>query len=344
MRYFKQTNPEKFFFFNQADLEAKALTLELDTDFSSFHPDDPGKLVFDAVAHTGAKLRVERDVPFVPLPESQEAPAYPGHLIDRDSDDKEAVRLIQKRLSDLGFTQQGPTGPEPLAVDGEYGVQTADAVELFQIRHTDIHGRPLEVDRKVGSDTWGALFGRETIHSSSPESKDNLLAKVLEVALGEVGVREEPAGSNKGKRVQQYQRSVGIDPGEPWCAAFVFFCFATASQQLEVTNPMETEDCKTGLVVDLWNRARRANKVATISHDDALDDPSKVKPGMIFIISTESGHGHTGLVESVTGNRLETVEGNTNDDGSREGIGVFRRSGRTIDSINRGFINFGKSA
>ena len=45
-------------------------------------------------------------------------------------------------------------------------------------------------------------------------------------------------------------------------------------------------------------------------------------------------------IEKFIGNRLETIEGNTNDGGSREGIGVFRRTGRTIDSINRGFIGF----
>ena len=76
------------------------------------------------------------------------------------------------------------------------------------------------------------------------------------------------------------------------------------------------------------------------NNDDAVHDPSKVKPGMIFIISTGDGTGHTGLVESVSGGKLVTIEGNTNDDGSREGIGVFRRTGRSIDSINRGFIDY----
>jgi hypothetical protein len=81
--------------------------------------------------------------------------------------------------------------------------------------------------------------------------------------------------------------------------------------------------------------------IPTISTEQALDNPARVKPGMVFIISTGGGKGHTGLVSRVVGNRLETIEGNTNDGGSREGIGVFRRTSRTIASINRGFINFG---
>ena len=61
---------------------------------------------------------------------------------------------------------------------------------------------------------------------------------------------------------------------------------------------------------------------------------------MIFIIINPSGTGHTGLVEGVRGVVLMTLEGNTNAGGSREGIGVFRRSTRTIATM-RGFIDYG---
>ena len=341
VRYFAGTNPDKLFFFLQSELEARARPLDLDIDFSQYHAGDPGKLVLDAIAHTGAKLRVVRQAPFVPLRKKQKAPPYPAHLIKLDSTDAASVRLIQQRLCDLGFTQPGRDGPRPLEVDGIFGTNTANAVKLFQIRHTDLYGRPLEVDGEVGSDTWGALFGRATVYASKAKPSNKLIAKVLEIATGEIGVREDPPGSNKGKRVGEYQRAVGIDPGEPWCVAFIFFCFASAARALKMKNPMETEDCKTGSVLDLWNRARRAKGTQIVLHDDALNDPSKVKPGMIFAISTGGGNGHVGFVANVIGNRLETIEGNTNDGGSREGIGVFRRTGRTIDSINRGFIGFG---
>lgn len=291
-------------------------------------------------AVSGPALTVERETPIVPLAPKQEAPEYPGHLIKRDSNDTDSVELIQQRLADLGFTQPGADGPMPLEVDGVFGASTADAVELFQTRHTDIHGLPLVVDAEVGSDTWGALFGSETVHESDPVPDDKLLAEVLDVAAEEIGVLEKPPGSNRGERVDEYERSAGIDFGEPWCVAFVFFCFEQAAAALEISNPMVDENCKTGGVLDLWNRAREASKVATVEHDAALDDPSRVKPGMIFIISTGGGNGHAGLVARIIGNQLETIEGNTNDGGSREGIGVFRRTGRNVDSINRGFIDF----
>jgi hypothetical protein len=65
-----------------------------------------------------------------------------------------------------------------------------------------------------------------------------------------------------------------------------------------------------------------------------------VKPGQIFTIDTGGGNGHAGFVLEVVGGKLITVEGNTNDNGSREGIGVFRRESRKILSINKGFVDY----
>jgi hypothetical protein len=51
------------------------------------------------------------------------------------------------------------------------------------------------------------------------------------------------------------------------------------------------------------------------------------------------GNGHTGIVKAVNGGKIVTIEGNTNVEGGREGIGVFERT-RKINSINKGFINY----
>jgi peptidoglycan hydrolase-like protein with peptidoglycan-binding domain len=337
VRYFAGTNPKQKFFLHQAELDAAAANLNLDTDFSELHPGDPGTLVFDKVSTTdGAKAA--RVLPFAPLDHDEEPPVYPGHLIKVNIEDRASVELIQQRLRDLGYTRSG-TDARPLEVDGQFGADTLGAVELFQARHTDLLGQPLKVDGVAGSDTWGALFGRAAIHTSPVEPKSSLLRKVLDVAGREIGVREDPPGSNRGKKVEEYQASVGVDPGEPWCAAFVYWCFARAASDLDLANPMKEKKCRTGSVVELWNHAN-ANGAKIVTHDAALADPSRIMPGMVFVITMTGGHGHTGLVSRVIGNSLETIEGNTNDDGSREGIGVFRRIGRGIASINRGFIGF----
>ncbi|HYE75220.1 MAG TPA: CHAP domain-containing protein, partial [Blastocatellia bacterium] len=69
------------------------------------------------------------------------------------------------------------------------------------------------------------------------------------------------------------------------------------------------------------------------------------KPGMVFVMKFSNTTGHTGIVESVdvAKKTVTSIEGNTNDDGSREGYEVARRT-RTIESINVGFIDFSQSS
>lgn len=142
-------------------------------------------------------------------------------------------------------------------------------------------------------------------------------AKVVNVAQSQLGVSEQPPGSNRGPEVDQYLASVGIAFAAAWCAAFVYWCH----QQASITGVP-----KTGGVLDLWNKAA-SNRV------------TEPQPGDVFILDFGGGKGHTGIVESVDGDTLTTIEGNTNDDGSREGYEVARRT-RSAAKV-KGFLRFG---
>jgi hypothetical protein len=240
----------------------------------------------------------------------------------------------------------GATGPAvlankrgcgPIAEDAYFGPETHAAVELFQARFTDTSGTPLKIDGIVGPMTWAALFGAGTV-ASATKAPTPFLKKVLEIAAEEIGTKEKPLGSNRGPRVDQYLKSVGLDPkggSYPWCAAFIYFCFQQAASALHVPNPA----IKHAGVLDLWTRAgtQGTRRILTA---EANASPSLVQPGCLFIITTTAGHGHTGLIEKIDGVRLTTIEGNTNETGSHEGIGVFRRKGRTIATITPGFIQY----
>jgi len=84
-----------------------------------------------------------------------------------------------------------------------------------------------------------------------------------------------------------------------------------------------------------WNKTTGKKILAA----EAVDNPSLVKPGNIFLLNTGGSSGHTGLVEKVDGGFIHTIEGNSNNSGSRNGIGVFRLQ-RKIAKINRGFIEY----
>lgn len=247
---------------------------------------------------------------------------YPG-IIQKDSTDKASVKAIQKKLNQLGCG--------PVDVDGDFGPKTAAAVKTFQARFTDQNGSPLKIDGSVGPLTWAALFGSESIDIIS-EAPNSLLRAVVNIADTQVGVMEQPPGSNNGLEVNMYQDSADVPHGLPWCMAFVYWCFDKACSDLGRSNPL----VKTGGVLDHWNRATCKKILA----DDAVNDPSLIKPGQIFIMSFGSGTGHTGIIEKVEGGFLTTIEGNSNDGGSREGTGVFRRTSRKINSINKGFLHY----
>jgi hypothetical protein len=254
---------------------------------------------------------------------------YPGRVVQLGETDREAVLALQQRLVRRGCG--------PLEATGVFDASTRTAVRLFQARFPDRTGVPLVVDGKVGPLTWETLFGDASIPSSA-RAPDALLASVVKIAIDEIGICEEPPGSNRGPRVDEYLRTVGLDPAAgsfAWCAAFVYWCFDQAARGLGRRNPVT----RTAGVLEHWRRAGQAG-VSRIAAADATADPGRVHSGMIFVMDYGRGAGHTGLVESVQGGRLVTLEGNTNDDGSREGVGVFRRTGRKVLTINRGFIDY----
>lgn len=131
----------------------------------------------------------------------------------------------------------------------------------------------------------------------------------IQQAILQIGVEEDPRGSNWGKDltkgVPMYLKSVGINFAASWCMAFVYWC----CKQAQPNNPL----VKTGGVLMQWNKVDKHYKFAT------------PLPGDIFIQDHGHGLGHTGFVESVVGDKIHTIEGNTNDTGSREGYEVCRR-------------------
>jgi len=134
-----------------------------------------------------------------------------------------------------------------------------------------------------------------------------LQERALKVAISQLGQTEKPLGSNWGKPVQDYLKSVGINFPASWCMAFVYWCF-------EQTQPVPNPLTKTGGVLDAWRRADKKYRVT-----------GEPQPGDIFIMDFGKGLGHTGIVEKVDKTFVYTIDWNTNDSGSREGIEVCRK-------------------
>lgn len=139
----------------------------------------------------------------------------------------------------------------------------------------------------------------------------SLAERTLHVAASQVGVRESSA--NWGPMVRAYLKVAGLFSPAPWCAAFVTWCLVEAGADRKRLPRFAASTY-------YWWRWSK-----TIKHG-----PTKPDRGCIGLYNN-NGAGHIWLWTSSEA----TIEGNTNDNGSREGIGVFRRIRRSTGEHDR---------
>lgn len=130
---------------------------------------------------------------------------------------------------------------------------------------------------------------------------------LLEIARGELGTRESPAGSNQVKYAAWY----GL-PGQPWCVMFVMWVFSQAGAAL----PTRTASCTL-----LMNAAKKAGSWVT----------SGYLPGDVVIYDWGANGlpDHCGIVESASGSAVTAIEGNTAVGNDSDGGEVMRRERQT---------------
>ncbi|ADY53783.1 hypothetical protein Pedsa_3248 [Pseudopedobacter saltans DSM 12145] len=152
-----------------------------------------------------------------------------------------------------------------------------------------------------------------TIRTSNTENSKRVLLR--QIYLAELGVREL-SNRNDGERVETYLAYTGNKKGDAWCASFVCWVLGKAG----VVNP------------------RSAWSPALFLKDRVIWQPKnkRVAPqkGDVFAIwFVDKGRiAHCGFVDEWNDKLVVTVEGNTNEAGSRDGDGVYRKR-RLINSI-----------
>ena len=162
---------------------------------------------------------------------------FPGRIIKLNEADGSIVRFIATGLAKRGYAVTSPPGV--------YDRALKSLVKLYQSQNVDAAGRPLEVDGEVGSMTWGSLFPTPVTVASG----GSIATGALGMAVTQLGVMEQPLGSNAGPQVEKYLASVGLGGGFFWCMAFVHWCFREAATQSGQVNPFP----KTAGCIDAWN-------------------------------------------------------------------------------------------
>lgn len=124
----------------------------------------------------------------------------------------------------------------------------------------------------------------------------------------------EVGGPNRGPWVRLYMNGV---EGQPWCAGFVSFVLTQGAAAARVPTPIAgSVSCD-----ELAAQARAKNILVAEGNRDGL------RAGAIFLVRrTPTDWTHTGFVAEPRPDLFTTIEGNTNDDGEREGYEVCRLS------------------
>ncbi len=132
---------------------------------------------------------------------------------------------------------------------------------------------------------------------------------VKELYDSQIGVREF-GGANRGPHVEMYLASVDLGPSYAWCAAFVSWCY----QNAEVKAPQSA-----------WVPSF-ALKDKRIYHRGKFEKQTP-QTGDVFMVwyHTLKRPAHIGFIDQWGSTWVVTVEGNTNDNRSREGDGVYRK-------------------
>ena len=146
---------------------------------------------------------------------------------------------------------------------------------------------------------------------------------------------QEVGGANRGRAVQIIQAETGNGPGDPWCASYVVRVLRRMLAALGLASPV----------------VRSASCDALL--EDALRDGTLVpggappEAGDVFLVmraGSSTDATHCGFVTKVfAGGRdgFDTIEGNTNAEGAREGTMVRKRvRGTVADTARYRFVRW----
>jgi CHAP domain-containing protein len=128
---------------------------------------------------------------------------------------------------------------------------------------------------------------------------------MLNLARQELGVTEQPPGSNDSPRIAQYRQATAGSGVGPWCSYFVSWAARGAGV------PIGDAGQGYGAVSDVWSWAERTGKAI----------PAGTQPPQSGDLIVWNGR-HIGIVESVDPDgSIHTIEGNSSDKVQRRTYG-----------------------
>lgn len=152
------------------------------------------------------------------------------------------------------------------------------------------------------------------------------LSKVIEVARADLGYTEDPPGSNRTKYWQDYDPAY---QGQPWCVAFLWWCFREAGESAAFFGGAKTASC--GKLLRFFKENYQNVPVREIAVGDLgfFNFSGGVAPEHCGLIThVERNGGSILYVKSIEGNTY--AEGGSGDDSNGGCVAERTRYPRNI--------------
>jgi len=214
------------------------------------------------------------------------------------------AKLVQEYLKVNGIS---------VGIDGDFGDATATGLAQFCSAQT------IPVATTVDQGLMDRL-AQPLLRAIAPVAAQATLGATV-VAVAQQHLKEHPieiGGPNAGPWVRLYMNgSEGKD--FPWCAGFVTYVVRAAAKAHGQPTPLERTFSCDVLGAEAKKEGRYKRRVS----------PADASPGSIFLVPHGGGNPndwvHTGIITGGNRTVFNTIEGNTNDSGSREGFEVCAR-------------------
>lgn len=279
------------------------------------------------------RYRGEPDVPPPPPPPADAVELSYGASVRKETEfPGEAApgtrgrkaRLVQEWVSLHGFRT---------SVDGQFGPATARVLRAFQT------ARDLAPTGVLDQATWERLTEPLTRVLAPVVPEADLPTTVLTLAKRHLAEHPvEVGGANAGPWVRLYMDG-NEGPPWPWCAGFVTFVIGQAAQAHGADRPVRGSFSCDALSIQARDAGRRVSDRELGREPARWSDAGLGRCSVFLVRRTSTDWTHTGFAFGYAADgTFSTVEGNTNDEGSREGFEVCQR---TRGRASKDFIRLG---
>jgi hypothetical protein len=213
------------------------------------------------------------------------------------------AKLVQEYLRVNGIN---------VGIDSDFGGATAEGLKQF------CSAQGVAAADSVDQAMMDRL-AQPLLRAIAPVPPKGTLGETV-VVVAQQHLKEHPievGGQNAGPWVRLYMSGSEGD-AFPWCAGFVTYVVRAAAQAHGQPTPLErTFSCDV-----LGAEAKRESRYKKRT------SPANAPKGSIFLVPHKINANdwiHTGIITGGNGTVFNTIEGNTNDSGSREGFEVCAR-------------------